>query len=141
MPKYPLAERVTPVNAASAVECVHCKSAIVVGRWDKLNGFLVECPSCHGYHGRRWSARAVGAASFVLNGISFFFTMRPMKAWIALIVWAAAVYFLMPKTEYAPDWVQASALIALLFGPLIINLVLLVRHQIDFDRHPISARA
>jgi len=89
----------------------------------------------------RWSARAVGAASLILNGLSFFFTMRPAKALIALIVWAAAIYFLLPKTEYAPDWVQASAFIAFFLGPVIINMALLVRHQIDLDRHPIAARA
>ena len=89
----------------------------------------------------RWSARAVGAASLILNGLSFFFTMRPAKALIALIIWAAAIYFLLPKTEYAPDWVQASAFIAFFLGPVIINMALLVRHQIDLDRHPIAARA
>ena len=141
MSKYPLAGRMTPVNASAAAECIHCRNAIVVSRWDKLNGFLVECPSCRGYHGRRWSARAVGAASLVLNGISFFFTMRPSRAFIALFVWATAIFFLLPKTEYAADWIQASAFIIVFLAPMIINMALLVRHQIDLDRHPLAARA
>ena len=59
-------------------------------KWDKTNGFLVECPSCHGY---------------------------------------------------APDWIQATAFIIVFLAPLIINMALLVRHQIDLDRHPIAVRA
>src|SRR5205823_12307997 len=77
MSKYPSAERMTPVNASSAVKCIHCNNAMAVGGWDKLNGFLIECPSCHGYHGRAWNARVVGFMSLFLNAISFFFTMRP----------------------------------------------------------------
>ena len=141
MPKYPPAERMTPVNASAAIECIHCKSPIVVSKWDKMNGFLVECPSCHGYHGRRWSARTVGFASVFLNGFSLFFTMRPSRAIVALIIWAALIYFLLPKTEYAPDWIQATAFIIVFLAPLIINMALLVRHQIDLDRHPIAVRA
>jgi len=131
----------TPVNAPSAVKCCHCGAGIVVGKWDRMNGFLVECPSCHGYHGRRWSARAVGAVSLFLNGFSFFFTMRPGRAFVALIVWAAALDFLLPRTEYAADWIQASAFIAAVLVPVVINMALLVRHQIDLDRPPVAARA
>jgi hypothetical protein len=140
MPRYPQAERVTPVNALSAVECIHCRNAIAVGKWDKTNGFLVECPYCHGYHGRAWNPRVIGFASLFLNAFSFFFTMRPSRAIIALILWAGAIYFFLPKTEYAPDWIQATAFILAFLGPLIINMAVLVRHQIDLDRHPVAAR-
>ena len=138
---YPHAERATPVNASLAIECVHCHNAIVVSRWDRMNGFLVECPHCHGYHGRAWNPRVIGFASIFLNALSFFFTMRPGRAFVALIVWAVAIYFLLPKTEYAPDWIQATAFIFVFLAPLIVNMALLVKHQIDLDRHPISARA
>ncbi len=141
MSKYPIAERTTPVNASSAVECIHCRNPIVVSRWDKLNGFLVECPACHGDHGKRWSARTVGAVSLILNAISFFFTMRPSRAFVAMILWAGAIVLILPRTEYAPDWIQASAFIVFFLGPVIINMALLVRHQIDLDRHPVAVRA
>ncbi|HEX9406560.1 MAG TPA: hypothetical protein VF975_04535, partial [Thermoanaerobaculia bacterium] len=58
-----------------------------------------------------------------------------------LAAWSAAIYFLLPKTEYAPDWIEASAFIIVFLGPLVINMVLLVRHQIDLDRHPVAVRA
>ena len=141
MSKYPSAERMTPVNASSAVTCIHCGNPMAVGRWDKLNGFLVECPSCRGYHGRAWSPRALGFMSLLLNAISFFFTMRPGRAFFAVILWSAAIYFIMPRTEYAPDWIQVTAWIFFLLGPLVINMILLVRHQIDLDRPPAAARA
>ena len=76
---YPIADRVTPTNARSAVACIHCKAPIAVSARDKLNGFLVECPNCHGLHGRRWNIRGLVFASFILNALSFFFTMRPAK--------------------------------------------------------------
>ena len=140
MSKYPLAERTTPVNAQAAVECVHCHNPIVLGRWEKMNGFLVECPYCHGYHGRRWKARIIGFASVFLNALSFFFTMRPGGAFAAIVVWTAAVYFLLPKTEYAADWIQATAFIVVFLAPLVINMALLVRHQVDLDKHPAAVR-
>jgi hypothetical protein len=138
---YPIAERVTPTNAKSAVACVHCKSPIAVSTWDKYNGFLVECPSCHGFHGRRWNIRGLVFASFLLNALSFFFTMRPGKALAVIAVWVAAFWLIMPRTEGWPEWAEALAFGALMLGPVIINAVLLVRHQIDLDRHPIAARA
>ena len=138
---YPVAERVTPTNARAAVECVHCKAPIAVSTWDKFNGFLVECPSCHGFHGRRWNIRGLALASFLLNALSFLFTMRPGKALAAIAVWVLAFWLLLPRTETWPDWAQAVAFGTLMIGPMIINAVLLVRHQIDLDRHPIAARA
>ena len=141
MPKYPAAERMTPVNASSAVKCIHCNNAIAVGRWDKMNGFLVECPSCRGYHGGTGSPRALGFMSLFLNAISFFCTMRPSRAFFAMILWIAAIYFIMPRTEYSADWIQVAVWIFFLLGPLIINMALLVRHQIDLDRPPAAVRA
>ena len=141
MAKYPQAERMTPVNASAAVQCSHCGAAIAVSRWDRLNGFLVECPRCHGYHGRSWNPRVIGFASLFLNALSFFFTMRPGRAFFAIVVWATAIYFLLPKTEYAPQWIEVPAFIFVFLGPLILNMVLLVRHQIDLDRPAAAARA
>ena len=141
MPKYPLAERMTPVNAQAAVACVHCHNPIVLGRWERMNGFLVECPYCHGYHGRPWNPKVIGFASVFLNALSFFFTMRPGRAFAAIVAWAAAVYLLLPKTEYAADWIQATAFIFVFLAPLVFNMALLVRHQIDLDKHPAAARA
>ena len=114
---------------------------MAVGRWEKLNGFLVECPSCHSYHGRAWNTRVVGFMSVFLNAISFFFTMRPGRALFAMLLWIAAIYFIMPATEYSADWIQVTVWIFFLLGPLIINMALLVRHQIDLDRPSAAVRA
>jgi len=137
---YPIADRATAVNAAGAVACCHCGAAIVSSRWDKLNGFLVQCPSCHGFHGRRWSIRGLIFASFLLNALSFFFTMRPARAAFAVAVWVTAAWLLLPRSESWPDWAQATLFGAFILGPVVINAALLVRHQIDLDRHPIAVR-
>ena len=141
MSKYPVAERSHSGNASSAVACVHCGTPIAFRRWDRLNGFLVECPNCHGYNGKRWNPRTVAIASLFFNALSFFFTMRPARAAMATVVWVAAMALLLPRVEYAPDWLQASAFGLLFLGPVLINMALLVRHHIELDRHPVAARS
>jgi hypothetical protein len=136
-----MAERVSPVIASGAIACVHCGNPIVMSGWDNFNGFLVECPHCHGFHGRRWSIRAVTAVGFVLNALSFLFTMRPGRALLVIVIWCAAVWLVMPRINPWPDWAQATAFGTVILGPAIINAVLLVRHQIDLDRHPVAARS
>ena len=66
---------------------------------------------------------------------------RPLRAVIAIIVWVAVVYFVLPRTESASDLVQALAFGAVILSPLLINMTLLVRHHVDLDRHPVATRA
>jgi hypothetical protein len=134
MESYPLAERATPVNESEARLCVHCGERLVTGTWDRFNGFLVECPHCHRNHGKRWNARALALGSFALNALSFFFTMRPWRAFIALIAWTATFTLLLPRIESAPDAIQFVVLGSLILGPLLINMTLLVRHEVHLDR-------
>ena len=135
---HPLAEKATPLNSGSAVHCVHCGEPIVVRGWDKLNGFLLECPYCHGYHGKRWSIRAVAFMSLFLNGLSFFFTMRPLSALLSAAAWFTAFFFILPAVDNKGELLEVSAWIVAAFGPMAINVVLLVRHQMDLDRAPVS---
>ncbi|HET7436034.1 MAG TPA: hypothetical protein VFN10_15095 [Thermoanaerobaculia bacterium] len=139
MSRYPLAERASVANAASAVSCVHCHKAITVSTWDRFNGFLVECPHCHGFHGRRWQIRAVAFASFLLNAASFLFTMRPGKALLAMAAWVGFFWFALPRSDGWPEAVRVMIYGALMIGPMLINAILLVRHQIDLDRAPVVA--
>lgn len=141
MSKYPMAERPSQTNVARTVHCVHCNGPLAVGTWDKWNGFLVECPNCHAFHGKRWSVRPIAFASLFLNGLAFFFTMRPLRALAALITWALFIYLTVPRVDRAADWIQASLFGFVMLGPLIINMVLLVRHQSDVDRHPLATSA
>jgi len=67
--------------------------------------------------------------------------MRSGKAIVAIAAWVLAFWLLLPRAENWPDWAEALAFGALMLGPVIIIAVLLVRHQIDLDRHPISAPA
>lgn len=139
--RYPMAERVSPVIASGAIACVHCGNPIVMSGWDNFNGFLVECPHCHGFHGRRWSIRAVTAASFVLNVLSFLFTMRPRTAVLTIAIWCTTMWLVLQHVQSWPDWAEAMALGTLMLGPAFVNAGLLVRHQIDLDRHPVAVRS
>ena len=137
---YPVAERITPLNAASSVACSHCGSPIAVPTWDRWNGFLLRCPHCRGFHGRAWNIRGLALASFLLNAVSFLFTMRPSKAIPVIILWSVTFWLLLPRSERWPDWEQATLFIALFVGPMVINAVLLIRHEVDLDRLPIGVR-
>lgn len=97
--RYPLAERLSPTNASGGVRCAHCGNAIAVSRWDRLNGFLVECPECHGFYGRRWNIRGLALASFLLNALSFFFTMRPGKAIAAIAAWVLTFWLMLTPSS------------------------------------------
>lgn len=134
--RYPVAERPSPLNAASAVTCIHCGKPLVVSRWDRINGFLVLCPHCRGFHGRRWNVRALAFASLMLNALSFFFTMRPWRAVLMLVGWIAFFGLVLPAAERWPDAVQVLAFGIAMLGPMVINALLLIRHQVDLDRRP-----
>src|SRR5258705_11899087 len=59
-----------------AVECVHCHRPLGISSWDYWNGFLVVCPHCAGFHGKRWGFERTLLAGLFLNVFSFFFTLR-----------------------------------------------------------------
>lgn len=139
MSRYPFAERPSGAKAESAVSCSRCGKAIVVSAWDRFNGLLVECPYCHAFHGRRWRVRAVALASFLLNALSFMFTMRPRNALLVIAVWVAFFFCTMPRSEAWPEAVQIALYCAFMVGPMLINIFLLIRHQSDLDRAPVGA--
>jgi hypothetical protein len=133
--------RVTAQNESSRassrlVPCVHCGKPIVIARWDRWNGFLVRCPSCNALHGKRWSIKAIALASVFLNVASFFFTMKPLRAITVIVVWCVAAFLIVPRVESAPDAVQATVIGLLILGPVLVNMVLLVRHRIRLDQQP-----
>lgn len=139
--RYPMAERVAPLLASNAETCVHCAAPIAVtSGWDRWNGFLVECPDCHAFHGRSWHPRAVIFGSFFLNVLSFFFTMQPVRAAIVAVAWIAFMFVALPLATQGPDWLEATAFSVAFLGPAVVNAALLVRHQIDRDRAPVVQR-
>lgn len=137
---YPRAEHVSPINAESAVACKHCGKPLAIPAWDRFQGFLTECPHCHGLHGRAWNIRVLALASFLLNAVSFFFTMRPSRAVVAIVAWAAFFWLVLPRSMAWSANLQAVVFGAFMLGPMLINAVLLVRHQVHLDRAP-TARA
>lgn len=102
-----------------------------MGWWDRLNGFLVECPHCHGFHGRPWNIRGLALVSFLINALSFFFTARPAKALPLIVAWAAIFGWVLPRSMGWGDSAEIAVWSVFMLGPMVINAVLLVRHQID----------
>ena len=111
--------------------CISCGEPVPTLGWEADRGFLVPCPSCVHWHGRHWHPRLVLFGSFFLNALSYFLTLRPERALAALsstfvILWLPAIAF--PATEI-PDWLGLSWIVCMLFGPLAVNAVLLIRHE------------
>ncbi len=131
-----------PIPAASrlrAVKCVHCAQPVGISTWAYLNGFLVVCPHCRGYHGKRWGFERTLLAGFFLSAFSFFFVMRPLRALTAFVAFAWLIWGLGTLAIHY-DFKQDAATLALFgvffMGPVLVNALLLVRHQMLLDQAP-----
>ena len=146
LPKPHYASAMWPYPIGSTlrrVKCSHCAEECGVTRWDHWNGFLSACPKCGFLIGRRWQIRTLLWGSLILNAFSFFFTMRPRLAmrvaavWVGLWVGGGYLVSNNPGVQFAEPTYYTVAL----FGPVLINALILVRHQVDFDAtHPNSTQ-
>ena len=130
-----------PIPAGSrlrAVECFHCRKTLGVSTWDYLNGFLVGCPHCGGLHGKPWSIPRNLGAGLIFNALGFFFTLRPRWAVAAILIFVSvgwALTSLAGQYEHI-DAFMIAAVGTIVFGPMLANAVLLVRHQMHLDKAP-----
>jgi hypothetical protein len=112
-------------------KCRLCGQGIAIPRWDAWNGFILQCPHCHGLHGKRWTSKSIVLASLFFNALSFFFTMRPRTAIPTLC--AAALFTI--GCNYVSDHFDLPLALDLVWssivilGPMIINAVVLVKHN------------
>jgi hypothetical protein len=123
--------------------CLHCGNKLGVKRWDNWNGFLVECPHCHGLHGKRWNIRNVLLASFVFNAISFLFTMRLRTAVLLLLGFILVGFggnYLLDHYEI-PGLTAIAGASVFILAPLVINAIVLIRHERDLDNSTPSKAA
>ena len=142
---YPRGRPSHEAKAGDTVKpCLHCGKDLALTKWDSWNGFLVQCPNCGGLHGKVWSIRNVLLASFVFNAFSFLFTMRPPRSVLALIGFLTLVILsnlFVLNSEVVPDMLEMVVAGVLLLGPMLINAILLVKHERDLDNSapPIQA--
>jgi hypothetical protein len=134
MNNYPKATSPDQVKQGEFIKrCLHCGKDLSLKKWDSWNGFLVECPHCHGLHGKRWNIRRVLLASFLFNAFSFLFTMRPRNAVLSLVgfivVSIIGNYFL----DRFPDLFQIVMVFVFVFSPMLVNAVILMKHERDLD--------
>jgi hypothetical protein len=115
--------------------CLHCGKELALKKWDSWNGFLVQCPHCGGLHGKRWRIRRVLFASFLFNAFSFLFTMRPRNAslWLSGFVVFAVVGNYLLDSDKIPDMLEIVGVLVLILGPMLINGIVLIRHERDLD--------
>lgn len=121
-----------------AVECAHCGRPLGITSWEYWNGFLVVCPHCGGYHGKPWGFERTLLAGFLINVLSFFFVMRPRRAFSAILALGAVDAILLSQS--AEDDMNtakmATALAVFALAPVAVNAVALVRHQSLLDQAP-----
>jgi hypothetical protein len=111
--------------------CDYCNKALEVSRWDDLNGFVVLCPHCRAYNGRKWSVRGVLWGGLLLNVLSFFLVMRPKNAALcSLPLGALLALGDSLNVTSSSDLVQGLYFGALLLGPVLVNAAVLVRHSV-----------
>jgi hypothetical protein len=111
--------------------CYRCGKPLRIRRWDDWNGFLFRCPHCEGIHGRPWRAYMILLASVLLNGISFFFTLRwrwALPLFLGFTVLAGFVGFALDRGQLS-ETLKLALLSAVFLGPLAINSVLLLQHE------------
>lgn len=132
--EYPIPDR----PRVRAVPCVHCARPMGVSTWDYLNGFLVVCPHCHGYHGKPWGIERTVVAGLFFNCLSFLFTMRPKQATVAIAIFVSICSCLLAVA--ARDDMNTANMVAALgvsiLGPVLVDAVVLIRHRIRLDAAP-----
>jgi hypothetical protein len=130
---YPVAERFVESSSKGGVRraCFHCGEALKIIRWDDWNGFLFHCPYCGGVHGKPWNASITLLASILLNGLSFFLTLRWKRAlplFLGFALLFAGVSLALDRGNL-PETLKLVLLGTFISGPLAINSVLLLQHE------------
>jgi hypothetical protein len=140
--KYPYAGLPSQSTTAQPMDqCRHCGRQIVIPRWDRWNGFLVRCTYCQGLYGKPWRTKRVVMAGLLFNLFSFFFTMRPRRAILTMLgfaAWFAGGVYLLDRYHIVNGPIFMTWLVGFLLGPMILDAILLIRHQIDLEKPPPS---
>lgn len=128
---YPNAKIPKSNEIGKSIPCIHCKRKILVSKWDTWNGFLVKCPYCNKYHGKHFNKKAILLGSFFFHALGFFFTVRPLKALLLIIIFGGIGVFgnyLLTK-ELLPQLLEIVLVILFLFAPMILNGIFILFHE------------
>jgi hypothetical protein len=109
-----------------------------ITNWDYWNGFLVACPHCGGCHGKPWGFERTLLAGFLLNVFSFVFVFRPRHAFSAMVGLAVVDWFLLSLSARNDmnTALMFTAVSVLSLTPVLVNAIVLVRHQTLLDKAP-----
>jgi hypothetical protein len=133
---YPLAKPGDSADREGVLRtCYRCGSPLKISRWEDWNGFLFRCPHCEGIHGKPWRPAAILFGSFLLNAFSFFLTSRWRRAlplFLGFILLDAFLTFALDHAQL-PQMVELVLTATCLLGPLAINSVLLLRHEMALN--------
>src|SRR3954471_6512164 len=77
-------------------------------------------------------------ASFFISALSFFFTMRPWKAALLILIYISIGFIgnsIIDK-GYFPRWLKFVAVVIFAFTPMITNAALTVVHESQLGKSP-----
>lgn len=142
--RYPLGHFPNEAALGETIKsCIHCGKEMGLKRWDSWNGFLVQCPHCGGLHGKHWKIKHIATASLFFSAVSFLFTMRPQNAAIAasLFVIFALIGSYLSNSGKIPDLLEVAGAAVLFLGPMMINAIVLIKHESDLDNSAPSTQS
>jgi len=129
---YPLAKPGDSSGSRDVLRnCCRRGNPLKISRWEDWNGFLFRCPHCEGIHGKPWRAYVILLASVLLNALSFFFTLRwrwALPLFFGFTVLAGFVGLALDRGQLS-ETLKLALLTTVFLGPLAINSVLLLQHE------------
>lgn len=72
-------------------------------------------------------------ASFLFSAFSFLFTMRPRNAVLSILGFIVAAFIGNYILDTLPDLLQIVIVIVFIFSPMLVNAIILMKHERDLD--------
>jgi len=135
---YPVAQAYieSSKNESLLRPCYHCGKPLKISHWEDWNGFLFRCPHCEQIHGKPWNAPVTLLASVLLNAFSFFCTLRWRQAlplFMGFLLLSGIGSFVLDRGQLS-ETLKLVLLGMAFLGPLAINSVLLLQHEIALKK-------
>jgi hypothetical protein len=130
MNKIPFGTFPPPESKRRCMECSGCGQAFGVSNWDRLFKFSYACPNCDVINGTYKEPAAYVFAAFILNCLGLFMTLRPIQAIKATVPWLIVLGVMIKiDTVSSPDWVAAFWFGVMCGYPILVNLVVISKHN------------
>lgn len=130
MNKIPIGVFPPPEQRSRCSECVNCGQVYGVTRWDRFFKLSRACPNCDAINGTYKEPAAYMFATFFLNCLGFFLTLRPIQAIKATVPWLVVMGVMIKvDTVSSPEWVAIIWMMVMVGYPILVNLLMVLKHN------------